>query len=448
MQSISPMILITCALFLTACSITSPEMNKPQSTKSSGFEIRNDRSDELALLMTFSGGGTRSAALSYGVLEQLRDTPVIINNKKRRLLDEVDLISSVSGGSFTSAYFGLFGDRLFQDFEKKFLKRQVQTELVRLSLLSPRAWVRLAPSLFERSDLAAEYYNRLIFKKKTFGDLRKNAPFILINATDLSVGRGFAFSDYHFSWICSDLYSYPISRAVAASAAVPIVFSPITLQNHAAKCNYAPIIWNADGRNKNKEKRLEDALKITNYRDNKNIKYLHLVDGGVADNLGIRSILDIVTYHNNNMWNTMKTYNMQKTKKMVFITVNAASFQNPNIGNRRQAPSTVNIIDATTTIQSNQYNTETIDLLRSKFPIWKRQIQRGRCKDQPSPGCANVEFELIEINLEDLTENEIKQLGIVPTALELPAKTVDRLKSAGRNLIKRSEGFQRLIQQY
>jgi len=42
-------------------------------------------------MMTFSGGGTRSAALSYGVLQQLRDTLVTINGKKRRLLDELDL---------------------------------------------------------------------------------------------------------------------------------------------------------------------------------------------------------------------------------------------------------------------------------------------------------------------------------------------------------------------
>jgi NTE family protein len=360
----------------------------------------------------------------------------------------VDLISSVSGGSFTSAYFGLFGDRIFKDFEKKFLKRRVQTELVRLSLLSPRSWIRLAPSLFERSDLAAEYYNQLIFKKKTFGDLRKDAPFLVINATDLSLGRGFAFSDYHFSWICSDLYSYPISRAVAASAAVPIVFSPITLKNHAAKCNYSPIIWSGRSRASKKEKRNQDALKIRNYRDDKNLKYLHLVDGGVADNLGIRSILDIVTYHNNDMWSTMKTYRMQKTNKMVFISVNAASFQNPYIGKRRNPPSTVNIIDSTTTIQSNQYNTETIDVLRSRFPLWKRQIQQGRCKEKPAPDCSHIDFQLIEINLEDLRDAEIKQLGIVPTALELPAKTVDQLKAAGKNLIMRSKGFQHLIKQY
>jgi NTE family protein len=66
-------------------------------------------SEDLLLLLTFSGGGTRAAALSYGVLEELRKTEVVIDGKKRRLLDEVDGISSVSGGSFTAGYYGLFG---------------------------------------------------------------------------------------------------------------------------------------------------------------------------------------------------------------------------------------------------------------------------------------------------------------------------------------------------
>ena len=83
LQIISRLIMITSALFLTACSITSPEMNEPQSAKATGIAIKNDRSDELALFMTFSGGGTRSAALSYGVMEQHRYTPITNNNKKR-----------------------------------------------------------------------------------------------------------------------------------------------------------------------------------------------------------------------------------------------------------------------------------------------------------------------------------------------------------------------------
>ncbi|MEW6586368.1 MAG: patatin-like phospholipase family protein, partial [Nitrospirota bacterium] len=83
-------------------------------------------SDELLLYLTFSGGGTRAAAFSYGVLEELKKTEVTLDGKKRRLLDEIDVISAVSGGSFTAGYYGLFGARIFDDFEARFLKKNIQ----------------------------------------------------------------------------------------------------------------------------------------------------------------------------------------------------------------------------------------------------------------------------------------------------------------------------------
>jgi len=109
------LLIIICSIFLNACSVTFPEMNRPLSKsidkKKLIAKLKNTnkpkRSDDLTLMMTFSGGGTRSSALSYGVLQHLRDTNITINGQKRRLLDEIDLISSVSGGSFTSAYYGL-----------------------------------------------------------------------------------------------------------------------------------------------------------------------------------------------------------------------------------------------------------------------------------------------------------------------------------------------------
>src|SRR6187402_1427992 len=69
------------------------------------------------IILAFSGGGTRAAALSYGVMEELRDTRIDSKGQQMRMLDEVDLISSVSGGSFTSAYYGLYGDDLFKNYE-------------------------------------------------------------------------------------------------------------------------------------------------------------------------------------------------------------------------------------------------------------------------------------------------------------------------------------------
>jgi NTE family protein len=122
-------------------------------------------SDELLLYLTFSGGGTRAAAFSYGVLEELRKTEVTIKGRKRRLLDEVDAISAVSGGSFTAGYYGLFGERIFEDFEKKFLKKDIEGALLVNVLFNPYNLVRVSSPEFGRSDFAAEYYDRNIFDK-------------------------------------------------------------------------------------------------------------------------------------------------------------------------------------------------------------------------------------------------------------------------------------------
>lgn len=104
------------------------------------YEFRNrlpENSEDLFVVLAFSGGGTRAASFSYGVLQTLRDTDITIDGTKRRLLDEVDVITSVSGGSYTAAYYGLFGDRIFSDFTRDFLYRDWQGELIGLA-----AWRR------------------------------------------------------------------------------------------------------------------------------------------------------------------------------------------------------------------------------------------------------------------------------------------------------------------
>ena len=54
---------------------------------------------QTLFVLSFSGGGTRAAAFSYGVLEELRRTEIVVNGQRRRLIDEVDMITGVSGGA-------------------------------------------------------------------------------------------------------------------------------------------------------------------------------------------------------------------------------------------------------------------------------------------------------------------------------------------------------------
>jgi NTE family protein len=248
-----------------------------------------ERRSDLLLIVAFSGGGTRAAAFGDGVLEELRDTPVDFGGGPRRLLDEIDVVSGVSGGSFVAAYYGLSGDRIFGDFEERFLRRNVQGGLIR-ALLNPFNWIRLASPAFNRSDLATEYYDQKIFDGATFGDLAKGPRVqVVINATDMVRGNRFSLVQYELDYLCADLAPIRVARAVAASAAFPGPLAPVILRSYAGRCGFDPPAWIAEtlASRGPSRRRLRQAELLQSYLD-PDRRYVYLLDGGVADNLGLR----------------------------------------------------------------------------------------------------------------------------------------------------------------
>ena len=161
---------LAAALLLVGCG--SFQVNPPLARydPSSGYRFekleQGSNSDKLFVILVFSGGGTRAAALSYGVLEALRNTRIQWENQQMSLLDEVDVISSISGGSFPAAYYALYGLRIFDEFPNRFLYRPIQSELIDAAL-TPAGLLKLGGGSFGRSDLAAEFYDREVFEAGT-----------------------------------------------------------------------------------------------------------------------------------------------------------------------------------------------------------------------------------------------------------------------------------------
>ena len=175
---------------------------------------------------------------SSGVPRSLRP-----NGAKVRLIDAIDVITGVSGGSFTALAYGLYGDKLFDDYEQRFLKRNVQGEIISRAF-SPCYWGDLSSEGWGRSELASQLYDEILFNGATFGDLnRGKGPMILASATDISTGSRFVFNQGTFDIICSDLNAVPLSRAAAASSAVPVVLSSITMKNYGGTCNGVRLPW-------------------------------------------------------------------------------------------------------------------------------------------------------------------------------------------------------------
>ena len=444
-------------LALGGCAHYPVNQSLRQADPQAGYRARNladpANDDQLLLLLSFSGGGTRAAAFSYGVLETLRDTTIACRGCQRRLLDEVDWISGVSGGSFTAAYYGLFRDRMFEDFETRFLKRNIQGDLARATLFNPVNWTKLSSGYYDRSDLAADYYNKHVFEGKTFGDLlAQKAPMIVINATDMVHGTRFSFVQYMFDVICADLSTLPVARACAASSAVPMLLSPITVRNYAGKCGYHMPEALAQAMVPPRDvttRRFDLANNMMPFLDSKKKPYIHLVDGGVADNLGLRAALERVTLMGD-PWTTLKYAKMENVHKVVFVVVNAETEIDDKWDRREKIPPFGAMLESYSSIAIERYNMETVALLSESFPRWADEIRRGRCGSGPistEPGaCGDIEFYLVQVKFDALDDAaERSYLKRLPTSFVLKPDEVDKLRDAARRILLQSKEFQRLI---
>jgi NTE family protein len=411
--------------------------------------------DAIQVILTFSGGGTRAAALSYGVLKALRETPIRGNHDT--LLDEVDLISTVSGGSFTGAYYALYGEEIFNSFESRFLKRNIQSDL-KSKLFNPGNWYRLSSPYFSRIHLASELYDDTVFGHKTFGDLlaRKSRPFLVMNATAMSLGTTFEFTQNQFDALGSDLSTYPIAPAVAASSAFPILLSPMTLKNCGQPEGYAepPWIENALQDRDRNIRRYVRAKSLRTFSDKENHPWVHLMDGGLADNLGLRPVINRIL-DPEDPGSVAKLLQEGKVKKLVVIVVNAKVEPQESIDRMEGAPGVLGVAMKTMTISMDNYSFDSVEWLRAA----KRERDQAAMdleelrkvlKDCGKPlgfgPLPPVDIYLIEVSFDSIQDSKERAYFLsLPTSFYLPPATVDQVVAEAGVLLRSHPDYRRLV---
>ena len=434
--------LVCLAVLVSACA-SSNIIEKPLSTwtpelsRRATERIAGDRSPEMLVMVAFSGGGTRAAAFAYGVLQELAATGVTTGKGSRTLLQEVDVISSVSGGSFTSAYYGLYGERIFEDFEERFLRKDVEGDLA-LQVFKPNNWFRLMRGAFGRSDLAAEYYSKHFFDGATFTALdRPGAPVLVINATDLATGMRFSFTQAYFDLLCADLGEYPVSRAVASSSAVPGVLSAITLKNYGGSCGFEPPPWLGEAlKDDTVTSRKMEARGLEDYLDREKRPWLHLVDGGIADNLGLRSFYNTVNLVGDPRA-AFRELRHPDVRRILIISVNAHARHTRDWAQKRKSPSLLEVLGSVSGDQIDRYSLDTIDIVRTSYQRWTEQISTP---ERP------VAFQFVEVSFDAVQDDtERGQLNKIGTNFSLKDEQVDLLISSGRKLLRGSSEFQAFL---
>ena len=312
--------------------------------------------DAPLILMAFSGGGSRAAALGVGVLDELAAASYPAGGNKVRLIDQVKIVSSVSGGSVIAAWFGFAGSSHLDELMGAFLTHDNMATL-EWQAADPITWTRLAFSHYTRIEAFQDLLDRELFHGARFADMhRPGAPFVVMNATDMESGEVFAFTPQRFDDLCSDLDQLPVSVAVAASAAFPVALSPMSLRNYSYEtCKGAvpPAVWiNADLSlpvpryiNLEEYKRARYAYALRNGKDAyRNEHYLHLLDGGLADNQGVQSLAEVLVSPHSAA-QILPGINTGRARRIVVISVNARSDMDSGVGKEAAVPGLLKVVN-------------------------------------------------------------------------------------------------------
>ena len=394
--------------------------------------------DGLGLAVSISGGGTRAAAFGYGVLQELETLRLPTGDS---LLDEIDVASAVSGGSFLAAYFAAFGAEGLSRFELEVLDRDLERALL-LRCLLPWNLVRLPSPAFNRTDVAARFFSRRLYRNTTYDLLASrppcSGPFLVVNASDVRSGHRFEFTQHQFDRLGSDLGPVPLGVAVAASAAFPGLLAPLRMEKYESPaCETLTPIRLALLQQRDLRRR-EHARRACSLSGPSRFHF-HLIDGGVTDNLGGRSIADALLLESSD-WSWTTRLNAAAPggyRDVVVLIVNAR----PVVPARRgglSAPSVLTVLRRAAGIPMSTYTFETAEVLREvNFLVAVLARVAG-------PDFIPAKVHVVEVTLEGIAADQPEAAG-AGTRLALPPRTVETLIAAGRQSLRTNPRWQDVV---
>ena len=349
----------------------------------------------------------------------------------------VDHISSVSGGSFTAAYFGLFGRRIFEDFEERFLHRDLQSELIG-RVLRPWVWIPLLSADRNNSDLAASIYDETIFDGARFvGPPRR---------------RWTAHPDQRDRSRIRESPSRSC-RSNSISFARPSMTTP--LRRRSPRLLRCPVFY----RRSRSTTTVVNATTPSRTGSSANSRVSRASSARIST-LGIwHRIPTVVDRRCDSSTERCPTISacvdpFESTtirgprsseepnprgplRHMLFVLVNADTAPASLWEAFEEAPGIARIIQSTSGAQITRYNLETIELLRGAFRAWNDVAARW---SEP------MHFYLAEVDFMRVADDEERRfLNELPTTLALPEESVARVRRAAREGLRASPEFQRFL---
>jgi hypothetical protein len=300
------------------------------------------------------------------------------------------------------------------------------------------------------------WLDKNLFEGATFSSLlAQPRPYVWINSTDIYNRTPFLFIRAQFSGFCGNLADYPISAAVAASAAVPVAFLPIILETHPESCSPNIPDWlRRAQQNKNGTGLAQAWAQATVHHRDGSMKYIKLLDGGLVDNYGL-SGFTIARETAETPYGPLTEQEALKLRRMLFLLVDAGNDPKRDWAQKLEGPSGVQFISALADIGVDAAARANYTAFETTMQSWREALIRWRCSLPRAEvikrigrgpwNCRDLHFFISRLDFNSLEPERSRKLNAIPTAFKLPAESVDELIAAGRDVLFSNPAYRQFV---
>lgn len=393
--------------------------------------------DEAGVILVFSGGGARSAAFGFGVLDSLSST---ITRKGHALTDTVDVVGGVSGGGILAAYFAAKGPKGLGGFRQDFLEANPEKSLS--MRFSPLNMVRGYRGGVNDVTALPNWLDKNLFHGKRFGDLPAR-PRLLLHATDLYNRMPFTFDASGFADLCSDIESYPLSLAVSASAAVPLAFAPVVLRNYSTGCPLSTLPWSKGRRRPEGLMDMEVDRGIGRLRTDPSIQYLKLYDGGLVDGTGALVLTEALRHP---APYPLPSERAREIRHILVLVVDASTRWGGALSETAALPFAPETLVAAVDAMINIPNIQSVDRLKPSLASWTSRLAAWRCLPGRRHSCTLPTVDIARIALSDIASPALRN-RILSLHNRFTLKPDDSrfLEGLGQTELQRNPDYRRFL---
>jgi len=238
-----------------------------------------------------------------------------------------------------------------------------------------------------------------------------------------------------------------------------VVLSPVTINNYGGTCKTITPDWvkpflDSDNPPRPAARAIRSLKAEQAFQDGVHRPYLHLVDGGVSDNVGMRAVLDALemleALHDAGLPSPIDS-----ARRIIVFSVNSLSSPPTEWDEAENPPGNVEVLLKAAGTPIDAFSYEAVELLKDTAARWQtlRRIRDSAAyaaNKDPAVAAAlrvpDAEIYVIDVSFPMLKDKaERNYLNQQPTSFVLPAEAVDRLRAAAGTIIMDSPEFQRLL---